>query len=345
MKVYGQLESAQAENLTDDPTNLPEGRLWLNQTTKFLKTVINGVKQVFVFEDQVQTLTNKSIDGDDNTLTDISLPSLKTDLPNANKVLRRDAAGIVVSDKIAPSGDFVGTSDTQTLSHKTFSDATAFQGALVGAFADSTTAGANQTITLPTTLVVNLTGALTSLSGIAAANRTQPLILTNQTGADSIVKNLSGAALAADQIITGTDADLAFKAGASLWLIYDTKVSKWRIVGGTGGGQLSQETEQTIANAGTITVALSKPRQVIPVLGSGGAATVAALPFGSLAGVTDPIEILLVNTTAENTLVLMKNDADYGCVGNFDTIEIQKDFPVKCVYVPSKKRIFVSRGI
>lgn len=69
-----------------------------------------------------QTLTNKTIDGDQNTVQDLALASLKTDLPNANNVLRRDASGIVVSDKPAPTGTFVGTSDLQTLSNKTLNN-------------------------------------------------------------------------------------------------------------------------------------------------------------------------------------------------------------------------------
>lgn len=44
-----------------------------------------------------ETLTNKSMDGDNNTFTDIGLTSLKTVLADAGKVLVRDGAGAVVS--------------------------------------------------------------------------------------------------------------------------------------------------------------------------------------------------------------------------------------------------------
>lgn len=44
-----------------------------------------------------QTLTGTTIDGDDNTLLDISISSLKTVLGDANEVLVRDGAGAVVS--------------------------------------------------------------------------------------------------------------------------------------------------------------------------------------------------------------------------------------------------------
>lgn len=43
------------------------------------------------------TLTNKTIDGDDNTLQDVSISSLKTVLADANKAIVRDGSGIVTS--------------------------------------------------------------------------------------------------------------------------------------------------------------------------------------------------------------------------------------------------------
>ncbi len=65
------------------------------------------------------TLTNKTIDGDDNTVQDLALTSLKTDLANAGKFIERDVSGIVVSGKAVPTGDVVGTSDSQSLTNKT----------------------------------------------------------------------------------------------------------------------------------------------------------------------------------------------------------------------------------
>lgn len=43
------------------------------------------------------TLTNKTIDGDNNTLSDIAITSLKTVLADANKLLARDGSGVVGS--------------------------------------------------------------------------------------------------------------------------------------------------------------------------------------------------------------------------------------------------------
>jgi len=55
---------------------------------------------VLVSASSTQTLTNKTIDGDDNTLQDIAIASLKTVLADADKVILRDGSGAVVSAKI-----------------------------------------------------------------------------------------------------------------------------------------------------------------------------------------------------------------------------------------------------
>lgn len=73
-----------------------------------------------VTTDGTQTITGKTIDGDDNTVQDLALTSLKTALADANKVIRRDAAGIVVSDNALPNSSTLVTTDaSQTLSAKT----------------------------------------------------------------------------------------------------------------------------------------------------------------------------------------------------------------------------------
>jgi hypothetical protein len=66
----------------------------------------------FVFEAHTQTLTNKTISADSNTLSGLAASSFVLSNSSGNV----DGAA---SQKAIPSGDVVGTSDTQTLSAKT----------------------------------------------------------------------------------------------------------------------------------------------------------------------------------------------------------------------------------
>ena len=74
---------------------------------------------VLVEKDFAQTLTNKTIDGDTNTVQDLALSSLKTVLGDADKFVSRDVSGQVVATKAVPVGTVVGNSDTQILTNKT----------------------------------------------------------------------------------------------------------------------------------------------------------------------------------------------------------------------------------
>ena len=58
------------------------------------------VVATLVEKDLAQVLTNKTIDGDLNTIQDIGVASLKTVLGDANEALVRDASGVVTSAKI-----------------------------------------------------------------------------------------------------------------------------------------------------------------------------------------------------------------------------------------------------
>lgn len=73
-----------------------------------------------VTEAHSAVLTNKTIDGDNNTVQDLALTSLKTVLGDANKVIRRDAAGAIVSDNTLPNSSELVTIDSSTaLTNKT----------------------------------------------------------------------------------------------------------------------------------------------------------------------------------------------------------------------------------
>jgi len=72
-----------------------------------------------VTEAHAAVLTNKTIDGDNNTIQDIAIASLKPELANANKVIRRDGSGIVVSGNSLPNSSQIVTLDSSdTLTNK-----------------------------------------------------------------------------------------------------------------------------------------------------------------------------------------------------------------------------------
>ena len=107
--------------LQDDSDTTKQLNLQLsNITTGTTRTMtVPNADFTAVGLDTTQTITGKTIDGDDNTVQDLALTSLKTNLTDASNFLVRDASGIVVSNtKAVPSGVVVGTTDSQTLTGK-----------------------------------------------------------------------------------------------------------------------------------------------------------------------------------------------------------------------------------
>jgi len=125
-------------------------------------------------------------------------------------------------------GEVLGTTEAQIAENKTF-DAIAYK------LSTNAATGINAEVT-PGSMYVKLTDvALESVTGIVPTLQ-KVLILTVATGEALTFKNEAGTA--ANQIITGTDGDLLVDPNASLFLAYDVGVSKWRIIGGSGGGAL-----------------------------------------------------------------------------------------------------------
>jgi hypothetical protein len=110
MKLFGKIEklvqllfSTNGQTVTVNPPAAPGE----NQT--FTLPDLNTTDtHTLVTESLNQTLTNKTIDGDDNTVQDLALGSLKTVAGKAYRTLFRDASGVVVDDStgamVPPSG-------------------------------------------------------------------------------------------------------------------------------------------------------------------------------------------------------------------------------------------------
>lgn len=86
---------------------------------------------------------------------------------------------------------------------------------------------------------IRLTGAAPALRGIAGGADGKVLLIMNVSGTTVSVKNQDANPTATNRIITGTAADVTMADGASLLLQYDNTTTRWRVIGGSGGGSSS----------------------------------------------------------------------------------------------------------
>jgi hypothetical protein len=218
----------------------------------------------------VATLTNKSIDGLSNTLTNVTattnanLTGPVTSVGNATSV----TAGAITSAMIA-SSTIVDSNVSATAAIARTKLASGTNNALqansssgvlsditditVGtnnitlantkhlerqAQTDSTTTGSNATLSAFTASAVRLTNvSLTSLANIPAGNNGQEFILFNRTGATvNIIDASSAIGTANARILTGTGTAITVAPNAALILSYDSTTANWQVVGGSGSG-------------------------------------------------------------------------------------------------------------
>lgn len=221
---------------------------------------------------------------------------------------------------------FASKSANNTLTGvQTFSGATIHNAGFSGDLAtDSSTTGSNQTLSLPNFFVRLTNASLTSVCGITAPSTSRIVCVTNFTGAAITIVN-DATATAANRIITGSAADLSVANTASIFLFYDTTSSRWRIIGGSGGGSTSWDTssQQTLSGSGAVTISLTKALQMAIVAGNGAAVTLSSTPFGST-DAADGAVIHLIGASDTNTVTITANDAANGCVGNFSSITLAK---------------------
>lgn len=163
---------------------------------------------------------------------------------------------------------------------------------------DSSTTGSAQTVA-PTTSNVKATNAsLTSVAGFSSGTNGKLVTYVNGTGATLSVLNENAGASASDRILTGTGSDLSVADGASILLVYDNASSRWRIVGGSGGGGYSTNGSGTRASptnvsAGTTVTVANAKQSLIYVQGNGASVTMTANPQLTTSGI-DANNVLVV---------------------------------------------------
>lgn len=105
--------------------------------------------------------------------------------------------------------------------------------------ANDTTSGSNATLAsiLENSVIRVTNAALVSIDMIPAGFANQKFILVNATGVTLSVNNETGGT-AANRVLTGTGSAISMSPDANLWFSYDAVTSRWRVVGGSGGGSV-----------------------------------------------------------------------------------------------------------
>lgn len=184
---------------TTAPADPVEGDIFHNDASNNLEHYNGTAFDPVATETNTLTFENKTIDGDNNTVQDLGLGTLKTVLADADKFLVRDASGVVVSNtKAVPTGVVVGDTDSQTLTNKSLTTPTITGNIEADAVvnADIATSGSVSTINIGTGAganIVNIGGANTTINLTGTVNNQN---VTNLNVTDKLVTLNDGGAAA-----------------------------------------------------------------------------------------------------------------------------------------------------
>lgn len=191
-----------------------------------------------------QTLTNKTIDGDGNTVQDLPITAIKTVAGDADEFLIRDGSGVPTSGKTVPTGDVVGSSDTQTLTNKTMAIGS---NTITGSANHVAIVNGSGTVTTEAQLAVSRGG--TNLGSYTAGD------ILYATGATTLAKLGIGSA---GQVLKVSGSAPAW-AGATASLSVATKTAAYTlttsddaILGDVSGGAFTLTLPTAVGNTGKV---------------------------------------------------------------------------------------------
>jgi hypothetical protein len=320
MLAKSQLEEAQLENLASDPSNLPEGRIWQNITSRIIKFVKNGVIEELIDRSATQTITNKTL-GSNN----------KVGAGTAGHVIVNDGSGNLTSEATlakargGAGADMSGVTFPSTGVIPTLDGSLPYTGQFALDFVNDSSAGSSITLASPSKSILRLTGVGTiTVAGITAPTTSRIIFLINGTGQDFTIVNDSPSATAANRIVTGA-ADITVRQNAALLLAYDLTYARWMVIGGTGGGgNIQSQQDLSMTSGYSIAVPNGFSAAFITVAGASSAITMSTTPFGTSAPPADLYEVTLCGLDDVNTVRITYNDINFGCVGNFSEIILAK---------------------
>lgn len=325
-KIYGQLEEAQLQNKSSDPTLGVDGKVWLNTTSSLAKIDIGSAAHQIVTHDQTQTLTNKTVVAASNTITtaasgNLSAVELNAALAELQTDIDSRSTAAAVTDHLNDASD----------AH----DASAISFAAVGTIAatDAQTAIAE----VATDAASALSSHEADTSSIHGITDTTDLLttsntktLTNKTfdadGTGNSITNIenadikAAAAIALDKLAATTASRALVSDGSGFVSAATTTATEIGYVNGvTSAIQTQMNLKAPAASptfSGTITTPLTASRAV--VLGASSelaAATTTATEIGYVNGVTSAIQTQLDAKIAK-TLTTTTGDTIYASSAN-----------------------------
>ena len=199
--------------------------------------------------------------------------------------------------------------------------------------ADVATSGTLSDVSTTGTSFLRFTGA-SAINSLAGGVTGKHLLLTNANSTDISIVNDSGGT-AANRILTGTGGNINLGPAASLLLAYDDAASRWRVIGGSGGGGYTSSAQITLAGGASVTGVTSGFNK-IRVQGNSAAVTLSATPFGTTAPL-DGTEVVLVGNSNTNTVSLTHTDSAKGFVGN-GNVTLYKGSTLVVIYDASLDR-------